>query len=272
MDSVRQSASSDGGGRAVLRHPAARQSRLGPTLGGAARLLLLVAGLIGAGAMLRGWQSGWAELAPAGVGAAGFIAASAAALAVGVPRQVAAFAGGYAFGAGEGAALTWLATLLACAIDFFWARAVAGNWARRRFAGRLARLEQVVAERPFAATLAVRLFPLGNNLAVNLAAGVAAVAPAPFLAASALGYLPQTVVFALLGDGVHVARLVQIAVGTALFAISATIGVALFRQFRIGAVRPSDTPAKPSPATRAASVQVEEHLRVAPFAGRDQAG
>jgi uncharacterized membrane protein YdjX (TVP38/TMEM64 family) len=239
LDSVRRSPSSDLDQRAPAPDRAARLSRLGATLPGAARLLLLLGGLIAAGVALRALRPGWVSLAPAGTGASTFLATAALALAVGVPRQVAAFAGGYAFGAGAGTLLAWLATLLACAADFYWARLVAGGWARRRFSGRLARLEQVVADRPFAATLAVRLFPLGNNLAVNLAAGVTAVAPVPFLTASALGYLPQTIVFALLGDGVHVAQGVQIALGTVLFGISAALGVALFRQFRFGAGRPA---------------------------------
>jgi len=230
LHSVRQPTSSDRGEGAVSRRRAARLARFTPMLRGAARLLLLLAGLIGAGLALRALRPGWEGLAPAGAGAGTFIVAAAVALAVGVPRQAAAFAAGYAFGAAAGTLLAWLAALLACVADFFWARAVAGSWARRRFSGRLARLERLVADRPFATTLAVRLFPLGNNLAVNLVAGASAVAPVPFLAASALGYLPQTVVFALLGNGVHVARAVQIAIGTALFGISAAIGVALFRR------------------------------------------
>lgn len=232
MDSVRQSASSERDVGAVLRSFGPRLLRFRPTLSGAARLLLLVAGLIAAGLALRALRPGWEGFSSAGAGAGSFVAVATLALAVGAPRQVAAFAAGYAFGGGEGTALAWLATLLACAADFLWARAVAGGWARRRLAARFARLEQVVAERPFAATLAVRLFPLGNNLAVNLAAGVSAVAPLPFLVASAVGYLPQTVVFALLGDGVHVARLVQVATGLVLFVASTAIGVALFRGVR----------------------------------------
>ena len=60
---------------------------------------------------------------------------------------------------------------------------------------------------PSAATLTLRLLPVGSNMLLNLVAGVSERArQAPFMAASAIGYLPQTVVFALLGGGVRVSQ------------------------------------------------------------------
>lgn len=201
--------------------------------------MLLAAGLVAAGLALRALAPGWAGLAPSGRGGAGaFVLAATLACAVGAPRQAAAFAAGYAFGFWEGAGLAWLAAAVACAADFFWARLVAREWVRRRMRGRIAQADRFLAAHPFGVTLALRLFPVGNNLALNLVAGVSAVTPAPFLAASLLGYLPQTAIFALLGNGVHVTQAVQIAVGIALFVASALIGGMLFRQFR-GAMRPA---------------------------------
>jgi uncharacterized membrane protein YdjX (TVP38/TMEM64 family) len=63
---------------------------------------------------------------------------------------------------------------------------------------------------------------------------MAGVAPLPFLAASALGYLPQTAVFALLGKGVRVDGAWQIALAVALMAVSAAIGFALLRRHAAG--------------------------------------
>ena len=215
--------------------PSASSDRVVPLLTAIGRPALLLVGLAAAGVVLRALGPGWAGLVPSGRGAGAFVLAATLACAVGVPRQAAAFAAGYAFGFWEGAALAWLGAALACAADFFWARAVARDWVRRRMRGRVAQADRFLAAHPFGATLALRLFPVGNNLAVNLAAGVSAVAPAPFLAASLLGYLPQTAIFALLGNGVHVTRTVQIGIGVALFVVSGLIGVVLFR----GAMRPA---------------------------------
>ena len=57
--------------------------------------------------------------------------------------------------------------------------------------------------------------------------GLAAI---PFLAASAIGYLPQTVIFALLGGGVRVSQGAQVAVAALLLALSIALGLALARK------------------------------------------
>jgi uncharacterized membrane protein YdjX (TVP38/TMEM64 family) len=164
---------------------------------------------------------------PLGVG--GFIALAALACAVGVPRQAAAFAAGYIWGPWIGVALALPAQLLGAAIDFAWARLLARTWVAARLPARLRQLDARLAARPFTATLSLRLLPLGNNVALNLVAGVSAVRAAPFLAASALGYLPQTAIFALLGSGVAVARWVEVAIAIALFAASVLLGWRLLR-------------------------------------------
>ncbi len=207
---------------------------------------LLLAGLLLAGLVLRliAAEGGAGLLArlsgahdPAAVLLLGLV--GSALCAVGLPRQMLAFACGYALGAWAGAALALLTQVLGCAADFIWARAVARDWARRRIAAspRLARMDVYLGANPFTATLTLRLLPVGNNLALNLLAGVSAVGFAPFLAGSALGYLPQTIIFTLIGSGAHVDRGVQLGVGIALFLISAGVGlVVLRRQAGKGAV------------------------------------
>ena len=80
---------------------------------------------------------------------------------------------------------------LACAADFWWARLLARRWAMRLLrssGGRLARLERFLAANAFTATLTLRLLPVGSNLALNLLAGVSAVAAGRSWLASVLGY------------------------------------------------------------------------------------
>jgi len=210
------------------------RQRILPAFYASGRLVLLLLGLIVAGLALQrlGLDAG---IATAGErGPLAFVAVATAACAIGVPRQVVAYSGGLAFGFWPGAALALLAEVLACAADFFWARVIARAWAAhwlmRAAPGRLDRMSRFLVANAFTATLTMRLLPVGNNLLLNLLAGVSSVAAGPFLLASALGYVPQTAVFALLGGGVRVSQGMQMVVAVALFAVSIALGGLLLRR------------------------------------------
>ena len=203
------------------------------------RPVLLLAGLTGTGmalhaAGLRGLVASAGQHGPFA-----YLLIGTAACAVGVPRQIVAYAGGLAWGFWPGAGLGLAAQLLGCAATLLWSRLIARRWAerwlRRRESSRIARLDAFLARNPFTATLTLRLLPVGSNPLLNLLAGVSAVPVAPFLAASALGYLPQTAIFALLGGGVRVGRDAQVALAAALFALSLLLGAALLRRGRVPA-------------------------------------
>ena len=209
------------------------------------RFLLMALGLAAGGLLLRALGAApgteWVDLYIRDQGMLGetlYLLIGAAALAAGVPRQAVAFLGGYAFGTVVGVGLALAAQLLGCAVAFFWAGAVGRGWAERRLAGRFGpRLRPIVAllrENPFGATLALRLFPVGNNLALNLLAGMSGIPAGAFLLASLLGYVPQTVVFALLGKGVRVDGAWQLAISALLLAGSIGLGVWLMRRHRAG--------------------------------------
>jgi uncharacterized membrane protein YdjX (TVP38/TMEM64 family) len=210
-----------------------------------AKLLLLAAGLLAAGAVLRelGGVPGteWVDRSIRDEGFWGeavFVLVGAAITAAGVPRQTIAFLGGYAFGAALGTALGLAAQLLGCIAAYAWARLLGRDWAERRLAGRfghrLRPLRDALAASPFEATLALRLLPVGNNLALNLLAGMAGLRVLPFLAGSALGYLPQTVVFALLGKGIRVEGAWQLGLAGVLLAVSVGLGLWLLRRHKAG--------------------------------------
>lgn len=193
---------------------------------GALMALLVLAGFLfrhaGAGALRT--------LHPDARGVLMMVLAGGLMTAVGLPRQVLAFSAGFVFGAPAGMVWALLGQILGCALDYTAARTVVGNWARRHFAGRWQKLDQFIIAQPFTATLTLRLLPIGSNTALNLLAGVTAVSPLAFLSASLLGYVPQTVIFALLGSGVHVGERLQLVSGLALFAASALLGVILWRR------------------------------------------
>ena len=171
-----------------------------------------------------------------GYGPAVFAGFAALACALGVPRQVVAYAGGLAFGFWEGTVLGLLAMVMGCLANFLGARFAARDrvqaWLRRGQGRQLQRFDRFLSTHAFTATLTLRLLPVGSNLVTNVMAGVSSVRALPFLAGSVLGYVPQTVVFALLGGGVLDGMGVKVALGIALFFASALLGLVLLRRSR----------------------------------------
>ena len=154
--------------------------------------------------------------------------------AIGLPRQVICFLGGYAFGLTIGTILSLIGTLLGCFIAFFYARLLGQNFIVSRFSGRVKNIDNFLRDNPLSMTLLIRLLPIGSNLVTNLAAGVSSVRPLPFFQGSAIGYLPQTVIFALVGSGFSVDPELRIAISVVLFMISGIIGISLYRKYGHG--------------------------------------
>lgn len=201
-------------------------------LRGAARPALLLGLLIACGFAVRLLPGD--PLRSAGTSPTAVVLIGAALCAVGLPRQLVCYAAGARFGLTAGLSIAMAAQMLGCATDLMLARSFARDWVAARIRGRMARIDGLLSRRPFMATLTLRLLPVGNNLLLNLAAGVSGIAALPFLAASAIGFLPQTAVFVLAGAGVGTARWLPVVLGVVLFALSAALGAALLRAERAG--------------------------------------
>ena len=181
----------------------------------------------------------WIDREVRGQGVAGellFLGVGGLATAVGFPRQVIAFMGGYAFGFLYGTTLGLLAAVLGCLFAFFYARLLGRSLLANRLSGRIKQVDDFVRGHPFSMTLLIRLLPVGSNAATNLAAGLSSVAALPFVLGSALGYIPQTAVFALVGSGINVDPGWRIGIGVVLFVVSGVLGVYLYRRLRHGRV------------------------------------
>lgn len=163
-----------------------------------------------------------------------FLGMVAITTAVGFPRQVAAFLGGYAFGFIFGTLLAVAGTVLGSLLAFFYARWFGRSLVLHRFPGRIRKLDDFLSGHPFTMAVIIRLLPIGSNVATNLVAGVCSVAALPFLAGSGVGYLPQTIVFALAGSGVHFDPSLRLTLATVLFVVSSLLGVWLYRSHRHG--------------------------------------
>ena len=207
------------------------------------RGLLLLAVIVGVFMLLRqaGFEYGpdqlkaWVDDEVRQRGLAGvllFVAAGVLFTGIGLSRQVLAFVAGYAFGPVAGAALSLLAEMGGVALAFSLARYVGADAVTRRYAGNIRTLDQFLRTHPFLMTIALKLFPLGSNVVLNVLAGVSSVALVPYLLGSAVGHAPQTVVFAMVAAGVATGDVLQSVLAVALFVVSGLIGLYLYRKYR----------------------------------------
>lgn len=151
-----------------------------------------------------------------------------------VPRQVIAFAGGFALGPVWGGVLSTLGVTLGCAVALFFARCIGRTALERRYADKLRSFNDAAIRSPFLMGLAARLFPSGNNLIFSLLAGLSRVAALPFICGSALGYIPQNTVFALLGSGARIAPELRTAAAVLLFLIATVLAFYIYKRIRVG--------------------------------------
>lgn len=151
---------------------------------------------------------------------------------VAVPRQALSFAGGFALGALPGAALATLGTTLGCALAFGAARTFGRARIERRYGPRIAKLNRFLSRAPLLMAMLLRLFPSGNNLLFSLMGGVSRMGGGAFVGGSFLGYIPQNLIFALLGSGARVDPGWQLALGTALFVLVTACGVWGYRLYQ----------------------------------------
>lgn len=179
----------------------------------------------------------WVDREVRGHGVSGeflFLGLGALAIAVGVPRQAISFLAGYAFDVALGTLLGVVATVGGCILTFVYARWFGRGLIAGRFQGRIRRIEGFIHDNTFSMTVLMRLLPAGSNLLTNLAAGVANIRAVPFVLGSALGYIPQTLVFALVGSGVTLDPVFRIGLGGVLLVVSGVLGIYLYRRYRHG--------------------------------------
>lgn len=155
-------------------------------------------------------------------------------VAMGLPRQLVSFLGGYAFGLNLGVLLALAATTIGCSISFFFARFIGRKIISKRFPDRIKKVDAFLRGNTFAMTLLIRLLPLGSNFVTNLVAGVSSVRATAFITGSMVGYIPQTVIFVLLGSGISLEPEIRITFSMVLFVLSAALGYYLYRRYRQG--------------------------------------
>jgi uncharacterized membrane protein YdjX (TVP38/TMEM64 family) len=160
---------------------------------------------------------------------------------VGFPRQIISFLAGYAFGLNYGTTLALGACAIGCSATFFFARFLGREWIHSKFSRRLnsrnnvffpSKADQFFSANTFITTLLIRFMPVGSNFVTNLVAGVSGVRAISFIGGSTIGYIPQTVIFALLGSGFNVDLEFRIILSIVLFLASILLGFFLYRKYK----------------------------------------
>ena len=123
------------------------------------------------------------------------------------PVAILALAGGMAFGAIWGSIYTFVGAMLNCALMFLLARYLARDrgqqWLKIKLGQTwLERMETVTGKKGFALLVLLRLIPAVPYNAINYAFGLGSMSLGQYLAASAVGIIPGTVVFINVGDKV----------------------------------------------------------------------
>ncbi|MEP6992340.1 MAG: TVP38/TMEM64 family protein [bacterium] len=119
---------------------------------------------------------------------------------VGLPAFPLTLAGGAIFGLTLGSALSWLGALLGASGAYLLARALGGDAIRGLLGKAAARLEALGERHGFTTILRLRLIPVVPFNVVSLASGLAGVPFRSFLAGTALGIIPGTVIYTYFAD------------------------------------------------------------------------
>lgn len=203
--------------------------------GGVALLCLLVL-IVGLGVVfppadhLPAAQWG-AQLESAGFkGVVVFLITGMLATSVGLPRQLVAFIGGLAYGTILGLGLSLMGALAGCCLTAVVSRRFLASMVTERFPRAIATLDRLIQRDLFLKILVLRLQPLGTNLLTNVCIGFTSASLPRFLGASAIGYVPQMLVFNLLGAGVRVDSQNQLILSVVLLVVSIAIGLFLYKR------------------------------------------
>ncbi|QOL26195.1 VTT domain-containing protein [Thalassotalea sp. LPB0316] len=152
------------------------------------------------------------------------------ALTLGLPRQFAAIACGYILGQWHGMLVGLVAATTACFFTAILARTLFANVVTKKFAKQQQAIYQFLSVNEFTKALIIRLLPVGSNFLTNVIAGSCRIKLTPFVAGSALGFIPQMLVFSLVGAGVKLSSGAHLAVAGGLFLLALILGVWLYQQ------------------------------------------
>ena len=159
-----------------------------------------------------------------------FVFAGGALVGAGAPRMLYGILGGAVFGFWAGSLWANLGGLFGSMGGFLVARYLGREWVHLRWGHRFEGLETRMRRQGFVIILLVRLCPISNNFLTNCLAGVSPIRWWSFLLASALGFIPTSVILVMMGAGVAGADHYKTAISLVLF-VGATVATLLYFRY-----------------------------------------
>jgi uncharacterized membrane protein YdjX (TVP38/TMEM64 family) len=149
---------------------------------------------------------------------------------IGLPRQVAAFSCGYIFGITYGTLIATLAATIGCMLTLFIAKTFFRQKVLTTYPEKLNRISAFFSTHTFSKALIIRLLPAGSNFLTNVLAGIANIKFIPYVLGTCVGFVPQMLIFSLLGAGVKVGEQQQIILSLCLLIVALIFGYWLYRK------------------------------------------
>lgn len=149
--------------------------------------------------------------------------------AIGMPRQISAFTCGYFFNVFLGALYATLIVTIAAYLTYKAASLLQNSYLAIKYEKRLNQLRSFLSINTFSKALIIRLLPVGSNFLTNILAGVAKTPIFPYIGGSFIGFIPQMVIFSLVGSGIKLDNSTHLIAATILFLIAALIGYRLHK-------------------------------------------
>lgn len=147
---------------------------------------------------------------------------------VGLPRQITAFSCGYTFGAVSGSLIALLSVTLACAITYSVARFLLNNIIKNKVSNTYLKCQSLFANQLLHKIIIIRLLPIGSNFLTNIIAGTCKLNVKRFILGSCIGFIPQIIIFSLMGAGTKIADKTQIIISIGLFIVALILGFYLY--------------------------------------------
>ncbi len=166
-------------------------------------------------------------------GVLGFVAmllVASLCIAVGLPRQLFAFVFGFAYGSAAGLFAAVLSALAGCVLTYAVVRYVLSKRFQNRYPDAKAKIAAWVKDDVFLKIVILRFQPLGTNLISNVCAGLIPIKATTFFAGSTIGFIPQSLVFSMLGSGVRLGSATQMWISLLLLLVSIALALVVYKR------------------------------------------
>ncbi|MCC6547159.1 TVP38/TMEM64 family protein [Candidatus Sumerlaeota bacterium] len=150
-----------------------------------------------------------------------FVLAMGLLIALGFPRVLVCGVGGAVYGAALGIVLNTAASVLGALGPYQIGKSVLRRTMKRRLGRHFETWKRRFQRNGFLWTLNLRLLPGANATLTGVICGACKVKVLPYIAATALGTIPQTAIFSMLGSGATGGKNYQIFIGAGIFIVVA---------------------------------------------------